>query len=213
MTGEFTPSTSLVVQSSQQTGTELVTGDVIIQSGARAGNDVVAGNVHHGDNIYQAAPHAAGIVEKLLLKLNAELENDQKAQAVIERLQRFYINRSHDGIVGLKNKLTKSGREETYIDAIEMKEMFVKLMEQWSLYASAQQIFVFLLARAERQFNDIIVPQISTLDTVGVNTLTNALIVEPTVAECGDSVFQIDHNVATGMIYWLAEQCFVRWHK
>jgi hypothetical protein len=185
------------------------------QSGARAGRDIAGRDVHNADviNISNAAPHAAGIVEQLLMKLNAELESDVKAQAMIERLQRFYTNRSHDGVVGLKDKLTKSGREQTYEDAIEMKEMFVKLLEQWSLYASAQQIFVYLLARAERQFNDVIVPQMATLDAAGVNALVNNLIVEPTVAECGASVFQIDHNTATGMIYWLAEQCFVRWHK
>ncbi|WP_368039360.1 MULTISPECIES: ABC-three component system protein [unclassified Tardiphaga] len=36
---------------------------------------------------------------------------------------------------------------------------------------------------------------------------------EPTVSECGASVFEIDHNTALGMVYWLAEQCFVRWHR
>ena len=94
-----------------------------------------------------------------------------------------------------------------------MKEMFAKLLDQWSLYASAQQIFVFLLARAERQFNDIILPQVPVLDAVGINKLTNELIVEPAVIECGASVFELDHNTALGMVYWLAEQCFVRWHK
>jgi C-terminal domain 9 of the ABC-three component (ABC-3C) systems len=70
-----------------------------------------------------------------------------------------------------------------------------------------------LLARAERQFNDVILPQVTKLDAVGINQLTNELIVEPAVMECGASVFQLDHNTALGMVYWLAEQCFVRWHK
>ncbi len=146
-------------------------------------------------------------------KLNAELEGDEQVRHTIEKLQRYYTNRARDGVVGLEAKLIKAGREQTYLDAIEMKEMFAKLLEQWSLYASAQQIFVYLLARAERQFNDLILPQIPALDTAGVNALVNDLIVEPTVMECGASVFEIDHNTAMGMIYWLAEQCFVRWHK
>jgi hypothetical protein len=148
-----------------------------------------------------------------LHRLNDELKNDQKAQNTIEKLQRFYKNKPYDGIAGLEDKLKHAGREATYDDAIEMKEMFVKLLHQWSLYASAQQIFVYLLARAERHFNDIILPQIPALDAAQVNTLVNELIVEPTVQECGASVFEIDHNTALGMVYWLAEQCFVRWHK
>jgi len=62
-------------------------------------------------------------------------------------------------------------------------------------------------------FNDLILPQIPALDVAQLNTLVNELIVEPTVNECGASVFEIDHNTALGMVYWLAEQCFVRWHK
>ena len=175
-----------------------------------AARDIYKINKHFGD---KSAPRAAGIVEQLLHRLNDELKNDQKVQNTIEKLQRFYKNKPYDGIAGLEAKLKHAGREATYDDAIEMKEMFVKLLHQWSLYASAQQIFVYLLARTERHFNDIILPQIPALDTAQVNTLVNELIVEPTVQECGASVFEIDHNTALGMVYWLAEQCFVRWHK
>src|SRR6185312_8611058 len=79
----------------------------------------------------------------------------------INKINNYYgDNKTYDGVVGLEAKLKHAGREDTYDDAIEMKEMFVKLLHQWSLYASAQQIFVYLLARAERHFNDIILPQI-----------------------------------------------------
>lgn len=182
------------------------------QSGATA-----KGNIAGRDNVTvthnYATPRAAGIVEQLLERLAEEIKQNQKVRDTIERLRRFHVPRAHDGVAGLEAKLKASGREATYIDAIEMKEMFAKLLERWSLYASAQEIFVHLLARAERQFNDLILPQVQKLDVVGVNKLMNDLIVEPTVGECGASVFQIDHNTAMGMIYWLAEQCFVRWHK
>jgi len=182
------------------------------QSHADAARDIVGRDINN-TTINNAAPLAAGVVEQLLQKLHAEREQDQRARETIDRLQRYYIQRAHDGVLGLEAKLKQAGREQSYVDAIEMKEMFVKLLEQWSLYASAQQIFVYLLARAERQFNDMILPQISTLGVVGVNQLMSELIVEPTVKECGASVFAIDHNTAMGMIYWLAEQCFVRWHR
>jgi hypothetical protein len=188
----------------------LVTTSGVDQTRASAGRDIAGRDINTTIN---NAPYAAGVVEKLLEKLQVETEHDQHSRERIERLQRYYIKRAHDGIVGLEAKLTQAGRQASYMDAIEMKEMFAKLLEQWSLYGSAQQIFVFLLARAERHFNDIILPQLSDMSAVEINQLMNELIVEPTVQDCGASVFEMDHNVAMGMVYWLAEQCFVRWHE
>ena len=37
-------------------------------------------------------------------------------------------------------------------------------------------------------------------------------IVAPIVEECGCGVFTMTYNHVLGMIYWLAEQCFIRWH-
>jgi hypothetical protein len=189
----------------------LITSSGVDQAGASAGGNIAGRDVN--TTVVNIASQAAGIVEQLLQKLSIEKDQDQHSHERIDRLQRFYIQRAHDGVNGLEAKLTHGGRQDSYMDAIEMKEMFAKLLEQWSLYSSAQKIFVYLLARAERQFNDIILPQISDLSSVEVNQLVNHLIVEPTVQDCGASVFEIDHNVAMGMIYWLAEQCFVRWHK
>ncbi|RWC89222.1 MAG: hypothetical protein EOS32_29665 [Mesorhizobium sp.] len=181
------------------------------QSGAHAGRDMAGRDINHTHNNISA--NRVSAVEKLLQKLENEIAQNQVARDMIDRLKRFYTQRSHDGVRGLQAKLSISGRDDSYDDAIEMKEMFVKLLERWSLYYSAQQIIVHLLARAERQFNDIILPQISSCDRVQINTFMNDLIVVPTVEDCGASVLEVDHNTAMGMIYWLAEQCFVRWHK
>jgi hypothetical protein len=183
------------------------------QSRASAGRDLAGRDINNITTTYNSAPRAAGVIEQLLEKLHSEIGQNAHAREVVEKLQRYHKKKTHDGVVGLQEKLTKAGRSDSYFDAIEMKEMFAKLLDEWSLYASAQQIFIFLLARAERQFNDVIFPQVPILDAVRINQLTSELIVEPAVLECGASVFQLDHNTALGMVYWLAEQCFVRWHK
>jgi hypothetical protein len=94
-----------------------------------------------------------------------------------------------------------------------MKEMFVKLLEKWSLYASAQEIFAYLLAKAEYNFNYLIHPKIDPANVVEINQLIHDKIVMPTIEQCGASVFTLNHGVAMGMLYWLAEQCFIRWHQ
>ena len=78
-------------------------------------------------------------------------------------------------------KLDASGRQGELRAAMEKKEMFAKLLERWSLYASAQQIFVHLLARAEHEFNYNIYPKIESLQPVQVNELVTDKIVSPIV--------------------------------
>jgi hypothetical protein len=180
------------------------------QSGAVARGDIVAGNkieTHHH------SPGALGIVEQLLKKFQEEVAANEQVRHTIEALAHYYNKRSVDGIDGLKSKLDVAGRGSEYVAAIEKKEMFAKVLERWALYASAQEIFVHLLARADHEFNYIIYPQIANLSHVQINQLVTDKIVAPTVIDCGATVFSINHGTALGMVYWLADQCFVRWHQ
>lgn len=182
------------------------------QSGATAGQDLVAGDkntIHH----HHAPRPALGKIDLLLEKLAAEIEHNTHARDVIDKLSRFQKQKVRDGISGLEAKLNAGGRDYEYYDALEKKELFAKLLERYSLYGSAQEILAHLLARAEYNFQQFVYPQVSELSIVQVNELVDEKIIEPTINECGASVFSMDHSVAMGMIYWLAEQCYVRWHK
>jgi hypothetical protein len=184
----------------------------IDQTGVSAHGDVV-GHDKKTEVHYHPTPPPAGIVEQLLRKLEDEMANDKEVKDTIETLAYYYNRRSHDGIDGLEAKLKAGGRANEYLDALGKKELFVKLLEKWSLYASAQQIFAYLLAKAEHEFNFLIHPQIGKLKPVEVNQLVTETIILPTIAECGSTIFALNHGVAMGMVYWLAEQCYVRWHQ
>jgi hypothetical protein len=174
----------------------------------------VAGHQIGGDyrpTIYEARK-SAGVVEQLLRKLHHEVENNIHASETLSRLQRYHGGLVTDDVRGLTAKLERAGRSRELETALERKEMFAKLLEHWSHYASAQEIFAYLLARAEHFFTTEILPSIDDLSEIEINQRMNILIVNPTVEECGATVFQIDHLTAMGMVYWLAEQCFVRWH-
>jgi hypothetical protein len=45
-----------------------------------------------------------------------------------------------------------------------------------------------------------------------IDEATAAHILDPTIEQCGTSVFVVNHSIALGMLYWLAEQCYIRWH-
>lgn len=184
----------------------------IDQREATAGGDVVAGDkiVH---NHFQDTSTPTSIVEKLINNLHSEMQKNAEIRHRIESLQYFYERKSHDGIDGLEAKLTAGGREDELYMALEKKELFVKLLEKWSLYASSQEIFAYLLAKIEHEFSMFVFPKISTLSQTDVNQLVSDRIVSPTINECGVGAFTLNHSIVMGMIYWLAEQCFVRWHK
>lgn len=182
------------------------------QSGASAGGDLVG----RDKNVYlrvEAVPRPARVVEQLLEKLQAEIQKNEEVRHRVESLQYFYERRTKDGIDGLEAKLTAGGRDHELYLALEKKELFVKLLEKWSLYASAQEIFAYLLAKVEHEFSMFVYPKIGDLDQSSINELLNDRIVLPTIEECGSDVFVLNHSVVMGMVYWLAEQCFVRWHQ
>ena len=181
------------------------------QKHASAQGDIVGHD--KTENHFHLPLSRPGIVEQLLEKLQAEISKNEKVRYTVEALAHFQTRHSHDGVNGLEAKLKAGGREHEYLDALEKKELFAKLLERWSLYASAQEIFAYLLAKVEYEFNQFVYPQIPQLDKVGVNQLVKQHVVVPTIEECGTTVFTLNHGTAMGMLYWLAEQCFVRWHQ
>jgi hypothetical protein len=181
---------------------------LVIQSGAKAGGDIVG-----GDKVTNVIASKPGVVEQLLHKLQHEIDNSIKVKTVAEELRRYYARRAHDGIEGLEAKLKHADREHELFTAMERKEEFAKTLEKWAHYATAQEIFVYLLARAEVEFTQIVLPQIGDVPAHVLNELVTTRIVNPIVEDCAPSVFKINHGAAMGMFYWLAEQCFVRWHK
>lgn len=184
------------------------------QQGVSAGGHVVAGNLTV-NNTYISPPtvSSSSVILQLLAKLKLEMDADAKVQDTIANLQHYNNPRQpSDGIVGLQDKLVAGGREAELYYAIDKKEQFAKLLDEWALYASAQHIFAILLAKVETQFNLLIHPNIQVMDRVAINELIIDKVLKPTVAECGCDVFVLTDSIVLGMLYWLAERCFVRWH-
>lgn len=181
-------------------------GNISNQQGAKAGGNIA------GRDYYNLEPKKS-LVEKLLIKLREQYDCSDKTQITIDELARYHTRRASDGINGLEAKLKASGRSDYYEEAIEKKEMFAKLLERWSLYSSAQEIFAHILARAENEFTHVVYGQIPAKTPEEINALVMDRIVNPIVEECGGDLMSVNHNLVQGMVYWLAEQCFIKWHK
>lgn len=185
------------------------------QAGALAGGDVVGGNKSSRTELHfdLRRSGAASKIEALKARLVEEMEHDHTSPELIDSLQQYHRRRSPpDGVEGLECKLRVAERENEILDALEQKEMFAKLLARWSLYASAQEIFAHLLSLAVHEFRMTIQPLLGQVDRQGYNELVTQKIVLPLIDEVGEGVLSMDALVTMGLYYWLAEQCFVRWH-
>jgi hypothetical protein len=161
------------------------------QTGAQADGDIVG---RDKVTVIHSRERVLSVVERLLANLQVEIDRRAQIQHTIDQLQRYYRKQAPDGVAGLEAKLHHSGREYELLFAMEMKEQFAKLLERWSLYVSAQELFVVLLARTEYEFMMTIYPQLGELRHVEINRLINDHIVAPTVNECGATILRLRLN-------------------
>ncbi len=93
------------------------------------------------------------------------------------------------------------------------KEHFAKLLAKMQHYPSAQKIFALFLARINDVFENHIIPHVSSLDRQEVDQIIEERIIQPTLKDMGTGFehFTINHAHIRGMIYWLADRCYVRW--
>ncbi len=178
------------------------------QRGASSGGDVIG-----RDKINNNFERRRGQIEVWMEKLAKEIKEDKRVQEMVDSLQYFQEKHSVDGIEGLEDKLIHAGRAAQYNKALMKKEHFAKLLDKYSLYGSAQEIFAYLLSQIDMLFEAEVFPHIENLEDAEIDSLIRQKVVEPVLAEMGDGQFLVNYNHASGMVYWLAEQCFVRWHK
>lgn len=155
--------------------------------------------------------------------LTARLEHEVGEQLFTTQLVptlSFYKKRKEaaDGIIGLEAKLNAGSRGYLLEEALELKVEFDTILEKWSLYASAQEIFGHLLALISKKFSrKIMMFHAGDLPGYSASMLDEIVddqILIPIVDQCGIiSHFQVNLDLTLGMLYWLADNCFVKWHR
>lgn len=168
----------------------------------------MAGRDYYESNIQPKLSH----VEKLVELLEREMEKDETRGSWIESLEFFENPYSPDGVVGLEAKLEKVGRSGELILALKYKELFAKFLSRYALYQSAQELIALCLHKVFHEFENRVHPVCGTLSQVELNEIIAAHVVEPLFKEFAYGAFNLHHGLIQGMIYWLADRCFLRWH-
>lgn len=156
----------------------------------------------------------ASQVPGLLDRLSKEISSGTVyVDAFIDDLQMFQNRRSSSRLVGLEAKLKEAEREDQLESAQEKKELFAKLLAKMQHYPAAQQLFALFLARINDVFENNIIPHVSSLDRQQIDQIIEDKILQPTISDMGSGFehFTINHAHIRGMIYWLADRCYVRW--
>lgn len=186
------------------------------QKGISAGRDNALGDITNiNSNNTKIEIEAAGAKSPIvawMARLQTEISTDQQVLAFIDTLQMYQIRHSHDGVEGLEGKLNHAGRSEEVFTALQKKELFIRLLARYSMFDSAQQIFAYLLAKLEGDFRAYVLPSLGKISNGEVDKLIAEYLVQPCADEIKDGVFCLNSAIASGMVYWLAEQCYVRWH-
>jgi len=146
-------------------------------------------------------------------KLAAEISANSSRADFVDSLQ-FYIEKyAPDGVIGLEAKLTHAGRASEVSLAMRKKELFSRMLVKYQMFESAQKILAYLLSKLESDFNAHILPSIADKNRQELDAEFQKYLVTPCANEIKEGVFNLDFVVAAGMVYWLAEQCYIRWHK
>ncbi|MGO7377993.1 hypothetical protein ELH02_12900 [Rhizobium ruizarguesonis] len=150
----------------------------------------------------------------MLKILDDEIKKNVKSNGFIDDLQMFENNRAGETVVGLKAKLEKVGRGEEVFFAEMKKEYFSKLLMKFEHFPSAQKLFAYFLSRIHEVFETHIVPHASSLTRQEMEQIVENKIVAPTVADMGMGFehFTLNESHIRGMIFWLADRCYIRWH-
>ena len=185
------------------------------QSNSSVGRDQIGRDQNNTTNNHIVYERKSTQLSRLLGKLSQQIVDNDRTSEFVDNLK-FYIDaRDIYDVVGLKNKLEKVGRSSEFNSAIEKKEEFVKLLLKFENFSSAQEIFAYVLSIIHDVFESKIIPQCDLLQYIEIEEIVNRDIVGVIIGEIdeGSDHFTINRTHIRGMVYWLADKCFVRWHK
>jgi hypothetical protein len=177
--------------------------------GDQAGNNIT--KIINYNNIDGIKPSQ---VSRLLRLLSEQISADESMIGFIDDLQFFINNRDDEKIVGLKQKLDVCGRSAAYGDAKRKKELFAKLLLKFERFSSAQELFAYIMAAIHETFDSKIIPATASMAAQQIDDLIDVEIIDKIMAEIGEGSDHLTLNRThlKGMIYWLADKCYVRWH-
>ena len=172
-----------------------------VVQGHQAGRDV---------NVYQLA-RSESALGALMEWVQSEMEVDPGFCEIVETLQHFRDPNADDSR-DLETKLVDTGRAQQLSEALKLKEAFFKLMQKHLVRESAQRTLGHLLGVIWQRFNQEVRPLIDRGESaLVVDAAILSKVISPVVQELGPASVLVQSLHISGMLYYLAGNCHIRW--
>jgi hypothetical protein len=187
---------------STQTGNTLGTGDM-------AGRDVIKPVYNIGKTSFGGQSQ----LEKLYSKLEEEKKKSQVFTEIIDELLHYRKFAKNTAFIGLEKKL-ENGNRLKYLQFAEISnEKFAKKILINEHSESAQLIYAFLLAKVYTSFQTNIYTRLNEGHPEEfINQLISESIIKPLEELLGDNLLRIYDDEIYGMVYFLTDNCHIKWN-
>ena len=154
-------------------------------------------------------------VTTLLSCLAKEIDDDRRAEMTrfLSELYLYVHDRDKSDSDTLEEKLKSAKRDLELRTAPIALERFHMLLETYKHFPSGQKLLGFFLA----QVHDVFCHQIAgkNLTDAAIDAIIQKNIVDKTIEDMGAgfSHFTLTTLHVRGMIYFLADKCYVRWDE
>lgn len=181
--------------------------------------DIDAKNVA-GENMYNTyfnfntSIPGSSYMNTLIQRLKKEMADNNICKETLENLTHLSTRTSREKLIGLEKKLEAGNRIEDIDFAQDVKEAFYRKIKRTENYASAQEIYAYLLSEVCSRFVDHVYPCIIEGKSKSeVNFLIAKFVFEPIQCMLGENILKIFRTDIEGMLYFLTDNCHIKWSK
>jgi hypothetical protein len=152
-------------------------------------------------------------IRELILEHEQEILLDQSYKDFSEKLNNFLNRTVENTLRDLQQKL-EDGQRDFLVDyAMEQKDSVTKKVMRYSHFATAQEIYTFILANMRVTFLHQIAPKIKSAKFASyeIDDLVVQRIIEPILISLEGCSLIIDKDELYGLLYILTGNCYIEW--
>lgn len=149
-------------------------------------------------------------------KIQEEIGNNNLLEHISQNLNHYIQELEDTEQMDLQGKLNLASREKELFIALRLKEKVSKLIDKYSLFASANKYLTYIFAMIIHLFKTYVYPEIcAEKNLFEIKKVVSERVIIPVSEEIqkGENYFDLNYEDIEGMIYFLAGNCHIWFDK